>query len=309
VIDCLVYKVESYDSDNFKKRLEQYSPRSILLLYNYRSGVRDNGRTIFRFKRNLVWNFAGVFFVLLYYVLRFRPKVLIVENTYDTAFIGIVRSLGLVKKLVYICGDWLLNPLFPFLDYLACKHSDIVWDVTEDIRESRFHCWSRDIFKKEFIYKIRLEEKPSILCSQKNKIVFMGGIRKDSGIELAIPPKGFNLKILPFTKREDLPREFSDCLCGINLITSKHCYTTKCIPGKFLDYVQHGLPVIFTRNCGYVAEVIEDNDVGVVIRPNIKEFQAAVDYICFNQERFRRNIKILISKWNGLTIEEIINGN
>jgi hypothetical protein len=307
LIECLVYKCESYDSDNFKKRLDQYSPNSILLLYNYRSGVMRGNKRVFTYRNNLFWNFAGVFFLLLYYCLRYRPRVLIVENTYDMAFIGIVRRLGLVKHLVYLCGDWLLNPFFPFLDFLACKYSDIVWDSSERIKEARFCCWNRSICKKEFIYKLGLEKK-QVNPGFKNKVLFMGEARKDSGIDVALANKLYKVKVLPFTKREDFKKEFSDCFCGINLITSKRNYSGWSFPSKILEYLQHRLPVIITEGCGDAPEIIRKNKLGLVIKPTVYEFEEALLKINRNYLEFLDNIDSFIEKSPYLSIEELITG-
>jgi glycosyltransferase involved in cell wall biosynthesis len=276
--------------------------------YNYRSGVVVGGKQIFKYRPFVIINLLCVFSILLFYCIRYRPRVLIVENTYDAALIGILRKIGFVKKMVYICGDWLLNPLFPYFDFMACKYADVVWDVTTLIRDARLAFWKKDICKKEFVSFYYTDKKPRNNARPRSKILFIGQVRDDSGVEIALKNKYFKVKVLPFTKREDFKEQFSDCFCGINLITSHDSYTSRTIPSKVMEYIQHGLPVIVTKNCGLVADMVQKNRLGKVINPNLAEFNDAAWGIFNNQEYYIKNIEQFLDSIMTPKLEDIING-
>jgi hypothetical protein len=308
MIDCLVFKPESYDLEAFKKRLYQYSPYCAMLVYNYRGGVVAGGKQIFKYTPHFIINLISVFFILLFYCVKYRPRVMIIENTYDAAMIGILRKIGFVKKMVYVCGDWLLNPLFPYLDFLACQYADVVWDVSDRVKQERILFWKRDITKKEFAYMYYCDKKTVDTSKPRTKIVFLGQNRPDSGLDIAQANKHFPVKILPFVKREDFAEHFSDCFCGINLITSQGSYTTRTIPSKVMEYLQHGLPAIVTKNCGLIAEIVERNGLGRVIDANTEAFHGAAWDLFHHQEYYQKKIAIFLDSIKPPTLGEIIDG-
>lgn len=221
-LDCLAYKVESFDTEVFIKDLIQLWPNSLVLVFN-RHGVRigyqppgsSEKENLFRFWRfgnpKLDYLFYPFFFVLdllrLFHLVgflcvRFRVKRLLVENTFLAALLSILRRLRLVDKMVYVPGDWLAGNktqlgiwskigndiVFPLFDYCACRFSDVTWNCTSLLSEKRKQWWKKNICPKEVISPYRLEVKTSqeSLSGQRRKIIFLGKARPDSGIELVL---------------------------------------------------------------------------------------------------------------------------
>ena len=370
-IDILAYKIESFDSDYFRESLVSYSPNSILLIFNQKKiwfsyrplncKIRSRDFRFFRFsnpKLNyyiypilfLIDHFR-IFKLLLSICLRQRPKVLLVENTYVAAIIGIIRKCNIVKKMIYLPGDWLAgsknvgmwnnignNMVFPFFDYWACRFSDVTLDCTEYIAEARSNFWKRKISKREIVYRPMLKTKVRSVNDNRKRIVFVGNVREDSGLELVIRILGtvrinldISLKIigayndkcaflykvaqecrvekyvefLGFAERYKFEELFSDCFCGINILTSEYSHTTKTFPAKVLDYLQYLLPVIVTNNVGIIVKDIQSQELGLVINPNEAELAEALIEIYTNWKKYIESITRYINSVKGLYAKDI----
>lgn len=355
VIDVLAYKTESYDSDCFLKDIVSYSKNSVVVVYdpetakvayvppNYNLSYKvfplfDLKKSIFLYHIYplvFIVSFFKVFFYFFSLCLRFKVRVLIIDNTYFATGLGLLRRLKLVDRFIYIAGDWFpgnkVNKrfwsflgnevIYPLCDYFSVRSADVTLNFTKDIANSRKSYWKKTVAKVEGILPLRLEMK-KIKEKKRNKIVFLGNIRDDSGLEIAISSlkklkdKNISLKIvgpfksppenlyslakkndveervdfLGFVERNKFEETFADCFCGINVLTSTNSYTIKTIPSKILDYLQYSLPVIVSKNLGPLSKVIVKHQIGIVINPNEEEFINAVEKLFLCHKEYKRNI-------------------
>jgi glycosyltransferase involved in cell wall biosynthesis len=357
-LDVIIYKRESFDSDRLRDDVASYTGNFIFLLFDAKGisctysppGVKIIKTRInfLSFKnRNLYYLFYPLVFLVdnirifkLFFIicLRFRVKIIFME-TYSAAFVGILRRCNLVKRTIYVTTDWFQgnknkrgiwsgfgsNLFFPLFDYMACKLNDITLNLTELQSSARYKFWGRKIARREmlFMHHLEIKNKSEHLNNPKNKIVFIGEVRSDSGLGLVIKSLGmirkradFSLKIigpanalhkdlkaiakrydvesyvefLGFVERINYEKALSDCLLGVNLITQKDTFTEKSIPSKIFDYLQYLLPVIATVNIGGLTSVVSENRLGSIIKPTEVEFTEAVIKIYEERGQFVNNI-------------------
>jgi len=374
-IDVLAYKTNSYDTQSFIEDILSYSPNSILLVSDFEKitvryapdNIEFTNKEI-RFCRTRFQKFNYyispllliidmLIFFKLFFTLgyKYRPRICWMENTYVALVVGIMRRLGLCEKSIYVPGDWVAvkgvkarllsrlanNFVFPMLDYLACKLNDVVLNHTERIAQARDEWWGRKIAKKEKFYSYRLQIKTHNLTGDKKgkAICFIGDMRKDSGLDIAIKflpelrrNQDFTMKILGpqrqyyeyfknlstqsgmdkyveflgYVAGEGFDEVLSDCFCGISLITSVNSYSAYTISGKLIHYLQYLLPVIVTEGAGAFVPVIRGNNLGVVIAPTQADFVKGVFKVYEEQKQYRENIIGYIRSLPKLDIKDLL---
>lgn len=373
-IDILAFKSYSYDTDSFIEDILFYSRNSILLISDFDkitvrykpSNINFRESTISYFKtKNYKLNYyispllLGVNMFIFIKVVsticwKYRPKVCWIENSYAAVIAGILRKCNLCGKSIYVPGDWVVsinnkkflsyianNLFFPILDYLACKLNDLVLNHTEKISKARYKFWGKKIAKKEKLYSYKMQIKASNTHTDKEKkaICFIGNMREDSGLDIAIKSlvemrkkHDFIIKIIGpkrqhyeyvkklsskydveqyvefpgFVDTDKLAEILSDCSCGINLVTNINSYSSYTIPGKLIHYLQYLLPVIVTEGIGPLTSIIRDNKLGVVIEPSQDAFIDAVFKIYDEQKQYRENIVRYINSIPKIDIRELI---
>ena len=358
----LVYKVDSFDNDVLKNDVLKAYPDSIILVFNRKGIFTDFSPPKFGLKRPFL-GFLGprihflrpflspmalfidhvrIFSFLLWLSILYRPRVFIIENTFVAALAGILRRIGLAGYMIYIPGDWLAggqvrkgfssrlfsNVAFPLFDYLACRLADLTLNCTQAISEARRKFWGRKI-APESLFQNRLEIKAKSWENNKlrQNIAFLGSIRPESGLEIAlkalqmirkeidaklkfigVDETAFNnlkrqaaewgvdgfLTREGFVERQQLAEVLKDCFCGINLITIPATYTSRTLPAKVIDYLQYLLPVIATSHIGEIAQVIRDKGIGLIIEPEPDSFINAVRDIYSHQDAYREKIRTYI---------------
>lgn len=375
-IDILVIKTDSFDTDSIIEDIVSYSNNSIILVIDYDRKITfqhkpaniELGRdsiSLFKFKNTkLSYYFSSLLFLLEQLIFikvisvlcwKYHPKICLIETTYLALIVGILKKFRLCDKLIYLSTDWLVNKsnkkkiisyignslFFPIADYLACKFSDFVLNTTENIAEARYKFWNRKIAKKEKLHLYKTHIKANITgIDKKNKnICFIGSVREDSGLEIAIKSlsrirrtqdvtlriigrKGQNhvylekisreynvegyVKFLGFVERNKLGEILSDCFCGINLLTDPNSISSYTIPGKIITYLQFLLPVITTEGIGPIASVIKDNKLGLIIEPLQDAFIDAIIEVYENQGQYRKNIISYINSLPKTNILELL---
>jgi glycosyltransferase involved in cell wall biosynthesis len=366
--DILAFKMNSSDTESFENDIINYSKNSIILIHDLEKiTVRYKPSNIY-LKDNIIWYFKTknhkyfyifntvkilkLFFLICW---KFRPRVVWVENTDAAVIVGLLRKCRLCDESIYVPGDWLVNPvnkknffsyvannlLFPINDYLACKLNDVVLNHTPRLSEARYKFWGRKIAKKEKLYIFNPRIKISAISPNKmsKNICFIGQMRKDSGLDLAIKalnkirqeedvsliiigPKTHHyeyfkqlskqyhveqyVKFLGFVETDQLIKILSDCFCGINILTLKQTYSYYTIPGKIMHYIQYMLPVIVTDGIGFFSSVVRDNELGLVIEPSETEFINSIFKIFHAQEQYRNNILKYVSSLPKIDIKELI---
>ncbi len=322
-------------------RLEEYLQKKIKNLifighaFSYTKDTRSflkiykNGKLIkeTKFRKwkgpELSFYFKDIF-LTIWWVLKFAPKVdyfVGVDNL--NAFSGhTLKLIGKVRHIIFYTIDYIpnrfenktLNYIYHFLDRLAVRKSDKVWNLSAIMvkeREKRgveVNC--RD---KQIVVPIGTDI-PSKILNFKNidryKIVFMGHLREGQGVELlleAMPdvikkipkahffiigggPLGDKYKKIADRKRltrhvkfSGFVKEYSDvekllkdsAVAVAPYVDDDRTYTRYTDPGKPKDYLASGLPVVITK-VPQVAYEIEKNKCGIAISDNKKELTEAL---------------------------------
>jgi len=362
-LDAVAFKRESCDSDCFLKDIVAYSSNSVVFLFDA-FGIhlayaprelrisrlslpflRFQNPKIYYYFYPLSFCFDNFIIFMLFFWLSLRCRVdTIIMETYSAAFVGILRKCNLVKKMIYITSDWFVgnkykrgiwthvgsNKIFPILDYYACRFADITLNLLDFVAHARFDFWGKKITNKEFLFHQHLEikRKHSDARKRNNKIVHIGEVRNDSGLDIVIKSLPLirekvdvSLKVIGVTNtlhlylkalaraynvekfvdlRGFIPRgnyldELSDCVCGTNLLTSEGTFTSRSIPSKVVDYLQYLIPVAVSENVGPIAAIIRENNLGQIISPAEPDFIQAYFKIYENQEGIRSNIVAFIN--------------
>lgn len=376
-IDILAFKMYSSDTESFIDDIIGYSRNSIILVYDldkisvhYKPpnvNFKENTLVFFKTQNDKLNYYISPLLYSIYLLRllklflficwRYRPKVAWIENTYAGMIVGFLRKFHLCDKSIYLPGDWLVNPinkkrlfsylgnnvLFPSMDYLACKYNDLVLNHTQTISDERYNFWGRKIAKNEklYIYSPRIKISNISLDKMAKNICFIGQMRKESGLDLAI--KALNkirqyqdisiiiigpktkeyeyfwqlskqyhveqyVKFLGFVETDRFIEILPDCFCGIGVITIKETYSFYTIPGKMMHYIQYMLPVIVSEGIGYFSTIVRDNKLGLVIESSEAEFINAVCKIYNDQKEYRNNIIKYINSFPKIDIKELIEG-
>lgn len=374
-LDILIFKQYSSDTDSFIEDILDYKSNSVILIVDFDKIMVRYKPSNINFKKNTILLFKTKSYKLNYYISplivfinmvkilklfsficwRYRPKVFWVENSYAALIVGFLRKCHLCGKSIYLPGDWVAikgnkkkllsyvgnNLVFPILDYLACKLNDVVLNHTKKIAEARYKFWGKKIAKKEklYLYQPRIKISNISLNKMNKNICFIGQMRKESGLDLAIkalskirqhqdisliiigPKTQYyeyfrrlskqyhvepHVKFLGFVETDRFINILSDCFCGINLLIVKDTYSFYTIPGKIMHYIQYLLPVIATEGTGYFSSVVKDNELGLVIEASETEFINAVYKIYHEQREYRNNIIKYINSFPKVDIKELI---
>lgn len=374
-LDILAFLGEFFSMDAFNETIINYSSKSILLNYNkyklwfsyipenIKIKKRDINLYITKSERLnyyispfiLLVNNAILFRQMLKMCWQFRPRVVIVDGFILPILAGILKKCKLCEKSVYITGDW--HPankrrdrlisyfgnifVFPYLDYLSCKSSDVVLNYSDEIAKARYKYWNKRITKREktIYFPLKISTDKTGLEKKNKKIGFIGILREDSGLDIVIRSlsklrevNSFSLKIigahshdyehfrnlakryqvdkyvefLGFVKRGEFEENLSDCFCGINLVLGKGSYTSYTYPGKIGDYLQYLLPIIATENIGYAKKIIRNNRLGIITTPTEDKFIDALIKVYKEQKQYRKNIIEYINAIPRINIKELI---
>lgn len=368
-IDILAIKAESFDSETFTNDIKLFNKNSIVALYN-RKGLwieykpefvkiktfyRATADKIKNIKlRYLLYPLTFIIDHLVVLLLLLKLSIVyginnIIADASDLAVVsGILRKMGFFTKSIYWCGDWFGgnktkigiwsnfggNVVFPMMDYLAYVLNDLTLNISEDIQKARKEYWSKKDLNKQAIFRCRLVIKGNKTQKKRNKILFIGNLREDSGFDIVlnslkqIKNKGIifkliggggyylgnfkdkvlqmslndRIELIGFTKRSDFGVVSSDCFCGINLLTSKGSYSSKTMPAKIFDYVQYLIPIIVTENLGSITEIVRKYELGCVVDSSENSFITAINKIYKNVDSYQNNIINFIKNYPGENI-------
>ena len=272
-------------------------------------------------------------------------ETILIHNTYVAVIGGVLRRMGMARRMIYFSGDSLAgsktkigvwsgvgsNIIFPIFDYLACKLSDLTLNCTENIAKCRRKFWGGNVAgkDKERVFRNKLQVKSEISPIKKNGIVFIGSVRRDSGLELCVKSlkeirKNFDARLkiigpvnrqtiylknmvrsygveefvdfLGFVQRGDFKKELADCFCGISLQTGIQNYSSETLPAKIYDCLQYLLPVVITSKATSTGKEIKKNKLGVVVKPDSGEITKNIIKVYNEQTQYRKNIVKYINK-------------
>lgn len=329
-------------------RLEEYlqkKVKSLIFIGHPFSYTKDNRSFIRKYKdgklikeeKFICWKSPEILFwvkdllLTLWWVVKETKKsdyLIGVDNL--NAFAGyILKLFGKVNKFVFYVIDYiperfdnkLLNSLYHYLDRLAVKKSDKVWNLSSVMmaeREKRGI--SADYRNKQITVPIGTDiSKYAKTFDQidKEKIVFMGHLREGQGVELLIDSipeivkkvsKAYllvigggpleekfkknveiknlsrNVKFTGFIKEyTEVEKLLSDAAVAVApYVDDNKTYTKYTDPGKPKDYLASGIPVVITK-VPRVACEIEKNKCGIAINYDRKELAGAIIKLLTNR--------------------------
>ncbi len=301
--------------------------------------VYKNGKLV-REKKFVDWKGSELsfyfkdIFLTLWWVIRFSEKAdyfVGVDNL--NAFSGfILRLIGRVRHLVFYTIDYVpkrfenkvLNSIYHYLDRLAVRKSDKVWNLSSimvDEREKRGV--DKKFRNKQIVVPIGTTMPKKISTPVKKdryKIVHMGHLLEKQGVERLIEvmkdvtakvPKAhllvvgsgpleaklkkdvIRLKLQKYVEFTGFVKEFSEvekmlqasAIAVAPYLDSKDTYTRYTDPGKPKDYLANGLPVVITK-VPQVAYEIDKNKCGIAINDDKKELTEALITLLTNEKKF-----------------------
>lgn len=298
----------------------------------------------------LVGNQIQITALLLALLIRTRRPipVALLNHLYHVPPFVLLRKLGLIRKLVYVSGDWLADQpgprlfwsgigsrwVFPWMDRIACSGSDRVLQITRVSQKAREKYWGRKVTREDelFFAPIKKYFKKTLPARRRNQMLYLGGLRADSGLEKLLPllgelhaHHGIRLRLAgpldwrtealsaqaeklglsealvfhgPFDRR-DLPRLTADCFCGFNLSTDKKNFSRFTIPAKSLDYLQYGVPIIANAHIGEMTDWIRRGNLGAVVPLKATDLRKAILLLLKNQKTYRKNISDFLAAYRG----------
>ena len=220
-LDFLSLRQFSYDTESFTQEALKYSKNSILIFMDFEKFILGHKPehigyfpTTIKYSislqnplyRPLLFFSAARFFltttVLLGYVcIRFRPKICWADHFWAGIIFGLFKKLGLCKRSIYWCGDWIITKQKPkllqylvnhvcwaYMDYFCARLSDIVVNISSNVSQERKLFWKKQVAQKEIIhFPPFMEINSKAINKNKINICFLGQIRPDSGLELILP--------------------------------------------------------------------------------------------------------------------------
>lgn len=293
-----------------------------------------------------IWFFMYYFKIgkiLFSICLKYQIGTILIHNTYVAVIGGVLRKMGMARRMIYFSGDWLAgsktkigawsgagsNIIFPIFDYMACKFSDLTLNCTGNIAKARRKFWGGNIAGKERVFRNKLQVKSKMSLVKKTKFVFIGSIRKDSGLELCIKSlkdirENFDARLkiigpvnrqtvflknmvrnygveefvefLGFVQRSDFNKELADCFCGISLQTGIQNYSSETLPAKIYDCLQYLLPVVITSKATSTVKEINNNKLGIIVKPDSMEITKNIIKVYNEQTKYRNNIVEYINR-------------
>lgn len=335
-------------------RLEEYlqkKVRSLVFIGHPFSYAKDSRSFIRKYKNGklikeekfICWKSPEIFFwvkdllLTLWWVVKDTNQIdylIGVDNL--NAFSGyILKLIGKVKKIIFYTIDYIperfdnkiLNSLYHYLDRLAVKKSDKVWNLSSIMvgeREKRGISYKyRD---RQITVPIGADISKRVTMFDKidkNKIVFMGHLREGQGVGLLIEAMpevikkaakahlliigggpleerfkknveiknlSRNVKFTGFIKEyAEVEKLLSDASVAVApYVDDTKTYTKYTDPGKPKDYLASGIPVVITK-VPQVAYDIEKNKCGIAINYDKKELAEAIIQLLTN--------KVLLSEY------------
>lgn len=265
-----------------------------------------------------------------------------------------LRLFWVIKKLVYYSVDFVpqrfpnlfANRLYHFLDKLACKYSNANWVMVRTQIASRERYGITKINSAPFILvpigydtrkiKIKKAEKINLF-----NIVYAGGLRKETGVELAIKTLPFlikkypkiyltiigagkdlnELKALSKQLKVDHHIEFlgyiknfwdlTDILASKSIALAPYkplpdSYSYFADPSKIKLYIACGLPVIATK-VTTMTNLINKTGSGIIIDYSEKSLFEAITYLLSNIKKYKLYKNNAINLSSRFNIDHILN--
>ena len=123
IINVLALVRDTYYSECFIEDITNFNSNSVVILYNDKKAWIIYKPKNYRINKYIISNWSNarfqyliplfmlfdnlkLFMFIIRVCLKFRVQVAVIEAFYLVGLVGILRKLQLIKKLVYIIGDW-----------------------------------------------------------------------------------------------------------------------------------------------------------------------------------------------------------
>ncbi len=277
----------------------------------------------------------------------YRVKTLILCNPYQGICFWPFLKLGWIKRCVFFAGDWLAGTkgpgriwsklgsdvVHPFFDRALAEMSELTVNVSPGVGPERVRYWGKSVVRKEIVLGPPFEYKrPASAPGLGNKIIFIGVVREDSGLDLIlevlpslvqrlplklkiIGPPGAVRDVLQkkvaakgleqwvefdgFFSRENLWDHVQDGFMGVNLITRPDSFSKFGLPAKMVDYLQYSMPILASPYVGWMVDWISENGLGQVILPNPREIEKGIEDLWNQKDVYEKRIKDFIGQHQG----------
>ncbi len=234
------------------------------------------------------------------------------------------KWFGGTRQVVYYAQDWFTSkPLLQVLDKVLGRLCDATWSLTEYIHISR-HLGGSSVGKTKYlvvppIYDPHIEDIPTVSSSPR-RICYLGSIRRDVGIDLAIrilaSLKSDGIEVVldlvgaPMDSRilDELRKQVDEsgvqqqvvvhgfldtasmrevltgCICGLALFPGGSSnYSNYTIPGKVREYLECGVPVLSTGSNAFAEELLS-HKIGFVVDYSFEWLRRAIGLLASNHD-------------------------
>ena len=297
----------------------------------YKSGKLIKEKKFIRWKGPQITFFIKDLLLTFWWVLQFGKIDYFFGVDNLNAFVGNkLKSFDKVKKTVFYTIDYVptrfenkvLNYIYHYLDRLAVKQSDKIWNLSSIMVIEREKRGIKSIYRsKQIVVPVGTEKITSISPKKAKKyyVAHMGHIIKKQGVQLLIKAVPYIVKKIPtfhleiigggeyedtikkLTKRlkvtkyvtfygyikshNDVEKLLSHCEIGVAPYTDEFDnYVRYTDPGKVKAYLASGLPVVITK-VPAVYQYIDKKKCGIAVNYNIQELTDAITSLLLNREK------------------------
>jgi glycosyltransferase involved in cell wall biosynthesis len=315
---------------------EYYATSSSIKMYE--NGKLSEAIKAFHFVLPMVLLYTKDFFYTLWWVLKSSKKYdLFIGLDPLNAFSAVMlKKMGIVKKTVYYTIDYIpnryenpvINYLYHFLDKYCVGNCDETWNLTAVVSEARegHNDMDRNKYTKQNVLPIGVwffnVKRVSLSKVNKNKLIYVGGLRHIMGVELLIKamPKllqknkalrlhivggGADEKMLKnlakklgvsnaiifhgwIRDREQVREAIKDGVIGLApFAMDAHSFdeVKNADPSKIKEYLVMGMPVIVTKAISNYKQ-LQDAECGIAINYSVKELIEAIEGLLGDNRKY-----------------------
>ncbi len=224
----------------------------------------------------------------------------------------------------------LLNGIFRWIEMLAVRNSNFIWTVSSRMEKVRMTQGANRVIEAPGMgADLVALPNASVETRKTHQLVYVGALTYEKGLDLVIkslptlvqkfpriilvivgdgPHKAIlqetakNLHVEELVQfkgkllRSDLDRTLFESSIGVaTYVPQRFAYAFYSFPGKVIEYMAKGLPVILTRATSIWREV-ENNQAGICIDYDVREFVSAVEML------FENGVQLNASRNRAITL-------
>lgn len=325
---------QARDNYPLKTKVKIYSKGKLTRSFE---SVQSFGPEILFFVKDLVFN-------IIYFLFGKKINLFFGVNNLN-AFSGIIlKRLGKVDKVIYYVIDYVprrfknpvLNKIYHWTDFYCVKNADQTWNLAENMADERTRAGlDKKYLRKQIVVPVGCHPFFYKHDQNKHKIVFLGNLSQDQGVNLLIEsmPKikeklpsasltiigsGEEMENLKRKSRQlniedsvefrgfikdnkEVNRILGDSSIGVApylLTEASFKYYTD--PGKIKTYLGSSLPIIMTK-ISHIAGIIKKRKAGLVVNDNSGDIADAIIEVLTNRDLYEtmlRNASILSKEYS-----------